>query len=404
VQATFAAAAHDETALWRATLSGVCANLVGIGLARFAYTPLIPALILAGWFSPTQAVYLGAANLAGYLAGALLARPLASRMPPAALLRGAMLLTAASFPASAYPLSFAWFFAWRFAAGFGGGALMVVAAPVILQHAPVRQRGIVSGVMFAGVGLGIAASGALVALLLRYGLAETWNVLGIVALLLTAVAWTGWPSESKREIAAPASAPPRARSGAALRALHIGYGLSAVGLVPPMVFLVDFIARANHLGVEAGARYWMLFGFAAIAGPVLLGSVADRIGFHPTLRALFVLDAGALVLLALTSHPAALVLSFVILGASVPGVVPLAVGRVHELVHVEHERRRAWSICTVAFAVGQAAAAYGFSYLFAKTGGAYVLLFAVGASAFALALLLDLVVAVFVRRQKQRST
>jgi MFS family permease len=254
VRATFAAAADDDTALWRATLSGVCANLVGIGLARFAYTPLIPALIIAGWFSPTDAAYLGAANLAGYLAGALLARPLASRMTPASLLRAAMLLTAASFPASAYPLSFAWFFAWRFAAGFGGGALMVVAAPVILRHVPVRQRGIVSGVMFAGVGLGIATSGTLVALLLRYGLVVTWNVLGVLALLLTAVAWNGWPQASELDVAVPLSEDSRARSGAALRALHIGYGLSAVGLVPPMVFLVDFIARANHLGVEAGAR------------------------------------------------------------------------------------------------------------------------------------------------------
>jgi predicted MFS family arabinose efflux permease len=403
VRATFAAAADDDTALWRATLSGVCANLVGIGLARFAYTPLIPALIIAGWFSPTDAAYLGAANLAGYLAGALLARPLASRMTPASLLRAAMLLTAASFPASAYPLSFAWFFAWRFAAGFGGGALMVVAAPVILRHVPVRQRGIVSGVMFAGVGLGIATSGTLVALLLRYGLVVTWNVLGVLALLLTAVAWNGWPQASERDVAVPLSEDSRARSGAALRALHIGYGLSAVGLVPPMVFLVDFIARANHLGVEAGARYWTLFGFAAIAGPVLLGSVADRIGFQPTLRALFILDAGALVLLALTSHPAALVASVVILGASVPGVVPLAVGRVHELVHVEPQRRRAWTACTVAFAIGQAAAAYGFSYLFAKTGGAYVMLFIIGAGAFALALVLDLAVAAFARIPKLSS-
>jgi predicted MFS family arabinose efflux permease len=401
VQATFAAAAKDDTVLWRATLSGVCANLVGIGLARFAYTPLIPALILAGWFSPAQAAYLGAANLGGYLAGALLARPLAARVAPATLLRAAMLLTAASFPASAYPLSFAWFFAWRFAAGFGGGALMVVAAPVILQHAPVRQRGIVAGVMFAGVGLGIAASGTLVALLLRYGLAATWNVLGIVALLLTAVAWNGWPQAAEREAATPVSAPPRMRPGAALTALHIGYGLGAVGLVPPMVFLVDFIARANHLGLEAGAHYWTLFGIAAIAGPVLLGSVADRIGFHPTLRATFILDAGALVLLALTSHPAALALSVIVLGASVPGVVPLAVGRVHELVHVEMERRRAWTICTVAFAVGQAVAAYGFSYLFAKTSGAYVLLFGIGAGAFALALLIDLAVAIAARRASQ---
>jgi predicted MFS family arabinose efflux permease len=400
VQATFAATAEDDTALWRATLSGVCANLVGIGLARFAYAPLIPALILAGWFSPTQAAYLGAANFAGYLAGALLARPLASRMTPAALLRGAMLLTAVSFPASAYPLSFAWFFAWRFVAGFGGGVLMVVATPVILRHVPVRQRGAVSGVTFAGVGLGIAASGTLVALLLRYGLGETWNVLGVVALLLTAVAWNGWPRTLERDVAAPVPEPPHVRSGAALRALHIGYGLSAVGLVPPMVFLVDFIARANHLGVEAGARYWTLFGFAAIAGPVLFGSVADRIGFQPTLRALFIVDAGALVLLALTSHPAALVLSVIILGASVPGVVPLAVGRVHELVHVEPQRRCAWTVCTVAFAIGQAAAAYGFSYLFAKTGGAYGLLFVSGAGAFALALALDLAVAFVARRAK----
>lgn len=400
MQTAVTAAADDDTALWRATLSGVCANLVGIGLARFAYTPLIPAVILAGWFSPTQAAYLGAANLAGYLAGALLARPLASRIASATLLRSAMLLTAASFPASAYPLSFAWFFAWRFAAGFGGGALMVVAAPVILRHVAARQRGVVSGVMFAGVGLGIAASGTLVALLLRHGLVVTWNVLGVVALLLTALAWNGWPRTPEHDVAAPASEPPHVRSGAALRALHVGYGLAAVGLVPPMVFLVDFIARASHLGIEAGAHYWTLFGFAAIAGPVLFGSVADRIGFRPTLRALFILDAGALVLLALRSHPAALVASVVILGASVPGVVPLAVGRVHELVHAEPQRRRAWTVCTVAFAIGQAAAAYGFSYLFAKTGGAYVMLFAIGAGAFALALLIDVAVAALPKRPK----
>jgi hypothetical protein len=81
-------------------------------------------------------------------------------------------------------------------------------------------------------------------------------------------------------------------------------------------------------------------------------------------------------------------------------VVPLAVGRVHELVHVEPQRRRAWTVCTVAFAVGQAAAAYGFSYLFAKTGGAYVLLFVIGAGAFALAPLIDLAVAAFARSPK----
>jgi predicted MFS family arabinose efflux permease len=56
----------EDIVNWRPVLAGLCANLVGIGLARFAYTPLIPALIAAHWFSPSATVYLGAANLAGY--------------------------------------------------------------------------------------------------------------------------------------------------------------------------------------------------------------------------------------------------------------------------------------------------------------------------------------------------
>lgn len=39
----------------RATAAGLCATLVGIGLARFAYTPLLPALIAEGWFPSSQA-------------------------------------------------------------------------------------------------------------------------------------------------------------------------------------------------------------------------------------------------------------------------------------------------------------------------------------------------------------
>src|SRR5438309_11929775 len=94
----------------RATMAALSANLVGIGLARFGYTPLIPALIAAGWFTPSAAVYLGAANLAGYLAGAIWARGIAARLGVALSLRAAMLLTAASLFACMLPLGFWWFF------------------------------------------------------------------------------------------------------------------------------------------------------------------------------------------------------------------------------------------------------------------------------------------------------
>src|SRR5262245_12938818 len=100
--------------VWRPVLSGLCASLVGIGLARFAYTPLLPAVIAAGWFSAADAAYLGAANLAGYLAGAVLARPLAHKIAAPVVLRAMMALAAVSLIACAWPVSFLWFFAWRF--------------------------------------------------------------------------------------------------------------------------------------------------------------------------------------------------------------------------------------------------------------------------------------------------
>ena len=122
---------------WRVTLAGLGASLVGIGLARFAYTPLIPALIAAGWFTPAQAAYLGAANLAGYLAGAPLARRMASSASTGTVLRTMMAVATVGFFACAAPLPFSWFFVWRFGAGIAGGVLMVLAAPVVLAQVPV---------------------------------------------------------------------------------------------------------------------------------------------------------------------------------------------------------------------------------------------------------------------------
>ena len=372
----------------RATLAGLCGSLVGIGLARFAYTPLLPALITAGWFPSSQAAYLGAANLAGYLGGALCARPLARRASAAGVLRAMMVVVTVAFFACATPVSFWWFFVWRAAAGVAGGALMVLAAPTVLPHVPPARRGLAGGAIFTGVGLGIAASGTVVPLLLREGLTATWIGLGVLSLLLTAVAWGGWPGA--------AAAAPRTEGGArptpagiALRALYVEYALNAAGLVPHMVFLVDFVARGLGQGIHAGARYWVLFGIGAVAGPMLAGAAADRVGAGPALRGALLLQAAAVALPALTTQAWPLALSSVVVGAAVPGVVPLVLARVHELVPGDPEgQRAAWSVTTMAFALGQAGGAYGFSFAFAA-GATYPMLFATAAGALACALVLD---------------
>lgn len=398
---TEAGLASPATATWRMTLSGFCASLVGIGIARFAYTPLLPAIIAAHWFTASTAAYLGAANLGGYLAGALLARPMSTVWPCSWIIRTMMGVAGAAFLACAVPLSFLWFFGWRFASGLAGGALMVLAAPTVLAHVPPSRRGFASGVIFMGVGAGIAASGTLVPLLLRHGLSMTWVGLGLLSLALTIAAWRGWPDDG---VAAAGVAVRRgAGHGPALRVLYVQYALNAVGLVPHMIFLVDFVARGMGQGLRTGAQYWVLFGLGALVGPLVIGRLADRVGCRRALRLAYLIEAIAVVLPALGSGRAWLMLSSVVVGAFTPGIVPLALGRIHELLpHHPTEQKAAWSAATTAFALLQAAGAYGMSYLFAA-GGSYPVLFASGAAAMALALLIDLVVSPGRDKEKQPS-
>jgi predicted MFS family arabinose efflux permease len=383
-------AGKEAVNAWRATLAAFCASLVGIGLARFAYTPLLPAIIGAHWFEAAAAAYLGAANLGGYLAGALLGRPIAARVPVAITLRAMMVLATAAFFACAYPVSFGWFFAWRFLSGLSGGALMVLAAPTVLPFVPAARRGVAGGMIFMGVGVGIAASGTLVPLLLRQGLSLTWVGLGVLSLLLTAVAWKGWPT-AVAPTPAPAARHAAPRLGT-LRALYAEYALNAAGWVPHMIFLVDFVARGLGQGVQVGAQYWVLFGIGATAGPLIAGYLADRIGFGPALRVAFVLQGCGVAIPALGLGTGWLIVSSVVVGGFTTGTVPLVLGRVHELLaHHPAQRDPAWRTATVAFALLQAMAAYGLSFVFAESGGNYRLLFIVGTVAMAAALLIDLV-------------
>lgn len=391
---TAASQAHTLTrAQWFATIAGLSGSFVAIGLARFAYTPLLPSLIEQQWFTSSDAVTLGAANFAGYLAGALLGRPVAASLSNRTSLRLFMAMATVAFFACAFPLSTIWFFFWRFLSGLAGGAIMVLVATTILPHIPAARRGFVSGMIFLGLGLGIAASGTIVPELLLIGLRETWIGLGILSLLLTAVSWYGWPDAAPQSPGQIKDAQSLKSARGQLFVLYGQYAANALGLVPTMILLVDYVVRGLNGSAQLGAIYWILYGVAAILGPVLCGFAADRIGFRSSYRVALLLQAIAGLLLATSSSTISLVIATSILGVFTPGVVPLVLGRTQDIVRHDHAaQRQAWSHATTAFALFQALGGYGYSYLFTHSGQNYALVFAIGAAALALALLVDLIV------------
>lgn len=368
--------------------SGLCASLVGIGLARFAYTPLIPSLIQAQWFSANDVVYLGAANLVGYLIGALLGRPIARQLGNKNALRLMMLLVTAAFFACAFPLSVSWFFGWRLLSGITGGAIMVLVAATVLPHVPASRKGLASGAIFLGIGLGIAASGTIVPPLLNMGLHATWLGLGGLSLLLTAISWFGWPADLPHPTATPTGAAVEP-TPSAVYLLFGQYAFMAAGLVPAMVFLVDYVARGLGAGAQIGALVWVMYGLGAIVGPVSYGFLADRLGARMGIRLVLVVQAIALGLLAVSHSFIALAVLAVIIGSFPPGIVPLALARVHELVPDHHRQQIAWSRATVSFATFQALAGFAYSALFNATGGQHAMLFVIAAGAIVVAILLE---------------
>ena len=390
---------------WAAVIAGLFASFVGIGLARFAYSPLIPPLIEAHWFSASDVVYLGAANLAGYLAGALMGRPIGKRFGNRAVLRVMMVVTSLAFFGCAFPLSSWWFFSWRFLSGVGGGVIMVLVAATILPHVPVARRGLASGAIFMGAGLGVAASGTVIPLLLEMGLRQTWMGLGVLSVILTGISWFGWPAASPVAAPAAAVAPEAAQASHAskqnfaLKVLYVEYGLMAAGLVPMLLFLVDFIARGLGRGAHVGSVYWVLYGVGATIGPILYGFIADRIKFGPALRSILALQVVVMLLCAASGNATLLVVASLLIGMFPPAIPPLVLGRLHDMLPNDHAGQGiAWSRATTAFALFQAASAYMYSYLFSHSGGNHQMMFVIGAAAIAIALVMDVAMATIARK------
>jgi predicted MFS family arabinose efflux permease len=254
---------------------------------------------------------------------------------------------------------------------------------------PGDRKGLATGAVFLGLGCGIAASGTIVPALLKFGLRDTWIGLGALSAILTAASWRGWPSRTLA-VTEPATALLSRSPTAAVRLLYSQYAFMAAGLVPAMVFLVDFIARGLDAGAALGSRFWVLYGVGAMIGPPLYGLCADRLGARLALRGILLAQSVAVAMLATASNYMLIAMLTVIIGSFPPGIVPPVLARVREIVPGNAVRQNViWSRATTVFAASQALSGYASSAIFNGLGGNYRLLFGLGAAMTALALLVD---------------
>lgn len=362
---------------WRTAFSGLFAMLAALGIARFGFTPLIPALATAHWVSAPAAVDLGTLNLFGYLIGSALARQRRVAVPVRAGIIGLMAVTTLSMLACAINLGFWWFAPWRLISGMTGGLLMVLMGQAVVARTPAAKRGMVGGLTFAGMGTGLTLSGFLIPVLLRSGLPAAWLALGGICGAATLIVVLILPPERQPAPVPPADA--RSKPARPVVWLIIAYGLCVVGFVPYILFWSNFIALGLGRGIAAGSAYAGLMGIAAMLGPPIAGRAADRFGFGPTLAAAYLIMAIAVALPLGLTQPVALAVSSVGAGAVAMATVVLTSGRLAELVP-PFRMGANWGAATLVYSGTQAATAAGFSALFRATG-AYAPLFGIAVAA-----------------------
>ena len=351
----------------------VCAVFGSLGLARFGYTSILPAMQEGLRLSNTQTGLLQTLNLTGYLLTVVLAGFLASHYGPRVVIATSLLLVGLSMIVTGLVPTVAAACIGRFLAGVGGAGGNIPAMGLVSAWFGPRRRGIASGIGVTGSSVGLIVTGPLVpAIMSRYG-AEGWRVswyalgsLAILACVLCAfflrnrpaekgLAPVGEPGEQARESAqGPASAGWKAvwRSRVLwqLAAIYFAFGFSYI--IYSTFFVRHLVKEGGFTPAGAGAL-WMQIGMVSMVSGFLWGAVSDRCGRRAALLCVFMLQGVSFIVFGL-GGPAAVYASaglFALTAWSIPALMAALAGDVFG----PRLAPAALGLMTIIFGVGQAA-------------------------------------------------
>lgn len=343
-------AQEDMTRARQALLGGVLGLAVAMGVGRFAFTPILPGMMRQAGLDALQAGNLAFWNSLGYLIGALALMLL----PGLARARGFYALSLAASCAATLAMGlteqpWAWS-ALRLAGGIASAAAFVCisarALPLVSTCWSPRRAPLV----FGGVGLGIAFTGAATpALMDLAGWQGAWIGLGLAgAVLALGSLWlmpAPLPPAPNHQPRGYAPAPAQGH-----KLLVAAYFLEGLGYIATATFLVAMLSGSPALAPFADAS-WMVVGLCAGPSAWFWQRLAEGLGWRKSLSLAYAVQAAGIAASTLAQGPAGVLLSAAAFGGTFMGITALTMS--------EGSRRagtlqtRVAAILTTAFALGQ---------------------------------------------------
>jgi predicted MFS family arabinose efflux permease len=329
---------------------GLAAMAAALGIGRFVYTPILPAMLDALGWSKSDAGLVASANLLGYFIGAVLAgRPVVAARPRSWLL-AALAISAASTAAMAAPSDIVSFCVLRFVGGVASAFVIVCASTLVLERLSLSGRGSLSAIHFAGVGAGILISAAVVSAMLRSGAGwrSLWIGSGSIAMLAAMIA--AWLIPPAGKIAATAKPASSSAAPSKIGAMVVAYGLFGFGYVITATFLVAIVRLTDEIrALEPWV--WMLFGLAAIPSVMFWTRLGGRIGIMNAYAVACVIEAMGVAASVEWATISGICFSALVLGGTFMGLTALGFMAARALSG--ENSHRAFGRMTASFGIGQ---------------------------------------------------
>jgi len=342
---------------------------MGLCLCRYAYAPLVPAMIAAGWVDKAGAGYLGGFNALGYLCGALVAILLPARLSLGIILRVSIVAVVVSLVMCGWNLGFAWLATARTLNGMAGAVLVIHAPSLALAPVPERWRKLAGGIVFAGAGSTILLVSLALPSFLQESVAAGWFFEGGIAL---AAGLAAWPLTAGASVAARSTRTKEPLGPGGHRAMFLlgsAYLLAAVGITPHTLFLTDYLHHDLQMTASNSIYLYSMVGVGSLGGALAAGAASRVFGTSQSLSVNYLLGAGAVAVVLLTGEPWCISLSVFAIGFFLFACIALSSQRTTEITGSANHARY-WGILTLAFAAGITAGSYGLAWLI-DLGGSY---------------------------------
>lgn len=341
---------NSDAVRLRVLLAGIASLVLTIGMARFAYTPLLPVMREQAGLSYLAGGWLAAANYGGYIAGALIAAVTGDLQRKFRYYRWGLVAAVLSTLAMGWTQQVGIWALLRFIAGMSSTAGMLLASGLVLNWLMRQGLRPMLGLHFTGLGLGIAVSGLAAGALADWPWQQQWLALGGVGLLFFVPAWHWMPapgalpgggpaqataSPEVASKAAPETAPQTAPQTAPEAALEpatpprrwlllllASYFCAGFGYVVSATFIVDIVEKMPAMAGR-GALVWIVIGLAAIPSSLLWDRLAAALGQVRALLLAYGLQVVAILLPALSGALLWNLASALLYGGTFAGIVSL---------------------------------------------------------------------------------